>query len=143
MEVKYLKIIAKKTLVALCLFVFLAGGGLAYALNTLTWHQNPLVPTQNSFTTSPTIAAGTDQTAMWTYDATNQKFTASVTITNTGNAAWTPTITATTITNWAFSTSTLTAINPGASSTATLTMTYSGSGTPNAGVIGDFQVTIS
>lgn len=140
----FLKMFVKKTLVALCIVAFLASGGLVYALNTLAFHQNLAVPNSGTnFSTTPTITGGSDQAALWAWDSANHRFSVTVSITNNGNSAFTPTVAYSNVpAGWTGSTSTILAIAKGASESVTLYMTSTDTN-PVAGPIGDFTVTIS
>lgn len=115
----------------------------AYALSSLNFHQNPVVPSQGtSFTTNPTITEGSDQTALWTWNPSSNSFSAMITLTNNGNSAWLPQVTCPNAPNgWTFSTSTLTSISP--QGTLQVTIAISHGTVPLAGPIGDFTVAIN
>ena len=136
-----------KTKIALVLSIFflaLAISGVL-ALTTLSFHQNPIVPSgQTNFSITPSIVAGSDQTSLWTWIPASNSFIASITLTNNNNVAWTPQITdSNTPTDWTFSTSALTAVAPGGQLVVTLTLHYTGSGSPAAGAIGDSTININ
>ncbi|MGA3110451.1 MAG: hypothetical protein ABSE15_00280 [Candidatus Bathyarchaeia archaeon] len=138
-----------KLLVCLVIAVGLAVGlGVAFALQSLTWTQNPTVTAGavNFAVTSggTAIAAGADQSASWTWNSASDTFTMPISIINSNNAALTPTVTAANVpSGWTFSTSTLSAIVPGGNLPVTLTLTYTGTGAPAAGQIGAFTVTVA
>ena len=141
-----MKVFAKKTIVALCIFAFLASGRMVYAVDVFSFHQNPSVPSTTSFTITPSsITQGSDQssTGLWDYDQTTHRFSAVIPITNIGNSEYTPTIAFSSVpSGWTGSTSPITAIAKDGTETVTLYMTSTDSN-PDVGPIGDFTVTIS
>ncbi len=69
---------------------FLVSLGLAYGAVSLTFHQNPVVPTSEGIEVyrsdaTTQIATGSDQTSIWTWDSENSRFAATIKVKNTGN----------------------------------------------------------
>lgn len=138
--------ITRKQKIAVVVIAVLAVASIVavYALSTLTFNQNPVVPADTgvNFTTTPTIEEGSDQTGLWSYTVGTKTFTATITLTNNRNSAWTPTVTASSVpSGWTFSCTPPT-IAAYSSSTITFLLTYT-TGSPASGAIGNFAITIA
>lgn len=117
--------------------------GIVVAQMTLSFHQNPTVPAESAFSTTPAITQSSDQTSLWIWDSESDSFNATITLHNDGTTAWTPTIVGSAIpSGWVFSTATLTSIPVNGQLPVTMTLHYT-LGKPVSGAIGDFTVTIS
>jgi hypothetical protein len=131
-------------LIAVIISGIAVAGVIADTIYSLSFHQNPSVTSTPIFTTTPSITAGSDQTALWTWNPVTMAFTASLNITNTGNIAFTPVIVSNNApSGYAFTTSALTSIAIGGSLPVTMTLTYQGTPPAPAGNVGDFTVAIS
>ncbi len=69
---------------------FLVFLGIVYGATSITFHQNPVVPTSEGIEVyasdgTTQIAQGSDQTSIWTWDSANSRFTATIKVKNTGN----------------------------------------------------------
>lgn len=132
--------------------------GLALAITSITWTQNPSVPSP-TVTPTPTptpqadyevkagnkiITPNADMTDYWIWDNTDKTFTMSISIKNVGDASGTPKITCQSLTDWSFSTSptTIPSIAPDQTLAVVLQIVYDGSGVPPVGEVGQFTITV-
>jgi len=138
---KHIARVSTILLIATIITGIAVAGVLANTIYSLQFHQNPSVPQPIHTFVITSVANGTDQTALGTWNADGNSFIANITITNNSTATYTPIITCNNPpTNWIFSTSALTSIAPNTSLPVTMTMHYAVPATPNSGQIGDFTV---